>query len=546
MSCCLSSKFGGWCSRSETKIAKDGNEYCIYHMPLEEKWLTGNEFHLKLYSYIDRMIDGHGECILNGTVFPQNTQFFHYNNTKPLPRISFVHCVFGHVNFSGVKFGHDVDFSGSIFNGRTDFRDTYFNNSALFCEIKLNNYIIFENAHFKETVWFKYCSLKDCNFNGTEFHGDVDFERTIFTGLFDCSKAIFHGASNFCTTLYNDYSIFDSAVFSNSCHFNQSRFRNKAIFYNAKFESNADFTLTYFDRYVNFTDSSFLGSLKFSKSTFKHGFEFNNSIFKNGLSFENSEIAGQCNFWSSKFTTSGDVLPIDFGNTTVEDRIKLVNCDLTNFKTFNVDIKMFSFESCQFPLDSEGNFKIFEDTGKSGHDKDIILESVYRNFKLSAKKDNNEIMTSAWHYKEKEVQLRKLKHDSLEILFDIPKEFRSNSIQLFLHKFIGNIPCKINTLFETLVLFMYDCMSGFGEKPFRAGLVLLLLLFVPILFPAPSNNIGHIKAWLFYIPLGKIDLPVNEQIRIDVICVLLRMLMYILITIQVTVFGFSLRNKFRR
>lgn len=205
-----------------------------------------------------------------------------------------------------------------------------------------------------------------------------------------------------------------------------------------------------------------------------------------------------------------------------------------------------SFESCTFPIDKKGDIKIFEDIEIHDRSTDILLESIYRNLKLSAKNDNNEKMTSAWHYKEKEVQLRRLIHESFEIIASFIGKFRSNSTKKLLCSCKKEIPTAFTTLFETVVLFIYSRISGFGEKPLRAGIILLLLLFMPLLFPKPSNTLGHVKSWLFYIPFGKVDLPIPEQVNINAVCILLRMIVYVLITIQTTIFGFSLRNKFRR
>lgn len=99
------------------------------------------------------------------------------------------------------------------------------------------------------------------------------------------------------------------------------------------------------------------------------------------------------------------------------------------------------------------------------------------------------------------------------------------------------------------MLSIYKTISGYGEAPLRAGFILLILAIgLPLLFLASVNadlltwDETMLKAGLEFIPLTKgkgSDDPGGLHI-------LLKTLSQLAITLQAALFGFALRNRFRR
>ena len=153
----------------------------------------------------------------------------------------------------------------------------------------------------------------------------------------------------------------------------------------------------------------------------------------------------------------------------------------------------FRFVLCKWP----------EENGTSSRPESPISfcarASLYRLMKRRALSEHDQPMASKWHYLEKEMQKRENKPSSL-------------------------------------VLFFYWLLCGYGERPLRALGWLILFLVLPLLMFSVSEG-------LRYIPFTKLPRLSDNYTGVQLLGMSISQLV---ITIQATLFGFALRNKFRR
>ncbi|NDV23827.1 pentapeptide repeat-containing protein [Desulfovibrio sp. JC022] len=591
MGCCIGEKHSNWCQDNPTGpsyppvyIDKDGNEYCIFHAPAECKFvelyderkggeqpslMAGEDFNQLVFDRIQGVIDaGEDEEADNFSGYPESWNprcnfagtIFHKGIYQPnflesfdidLPPTSFHACEFhGRSNFSkttfnGVasftmaKFHKSItirnttfksiaDFSYSTFKSRASFFATQFRNETYFQFCRFLGYTKFEKSKLKTNVGFLKCEFDDVKFDSTHF-----LMRTFFI------KSIFNKSAYFDNCTFNDVSfeeaksqkafrIQDSTL--NESNFNSMIFHGSIDFNNSEFSNTADFTNTIFLNYSNFKNTKFQGTALFLHTHFKEWTYFRNAAFKGETTF-----AGAIS----------------------KETILIESTDLSNLKLTETNIESFQFTECTWPT-INGRKAIYDEkiALESDQTPDYLkLEEIYRRLKKIARQNNDEMQTSAWHYKEKEMMRKRLRQEN-----------GPGVIEKIAAKACACLPCDIErtkekfsklltltekqrTPFLRFLNSAYWIVSGYGEEPLRAGIWMLIFILgaiLPAFFGPEVNQVTNtlsdfIKGWMWYMPLMKVS-----DVDATGWNYLFKAIFNVTISIQAALFAFALRNKLRR
>lgn len=166
-------------------------------------------------------------------------------------------------NFHGVWFPEEVSLDRFFFVGEVIFYRAVFSDKVSFRETTFRNKAIFLQAVFEAEVTIKACHFKSyTNFSKCSFAADVDFSGTEFEAGVAFSDVLFHESVCLSCGFHHDADFF-SCVFSGLAEFTDAEFKGDVSFIGSIFESAADFTRTSFDSNVNFTGASFGDSVSF-------------------------------------------------------------------------------------------------------------------------------------------------------------------------------------------------------------------------------------------------------------------------------------------
>jgi uncharacterized protein YjbI with pentapeptide repeats len=304
-----------------------------------------------------------------------------------------------------------------------------------------------------------------CDLSGTIFKGDIsfkdydvsnplpeiDFSKTAFYGETDFSRVKFNGNTNFKESTFLKNVKFSAASFTGNVDFSESTFNEEADFGGTFFYGKVGFHKVLFNKFLLFLNYP-QRSVSFTLATFKEGAIFYGQNFK--------EIS-------------------DFASLIIKEKIVFQYVDLSYVNIFNVDFLKIDFLNCKWKrrkgrnilyseyqvlkdfkygyigifLDELRNYKKVNKTiistikkvnknYKSIQGRINNVQSLYRMLKRKYKDENNEVEVSNWHYGEKEM-FRKISFWRRHLL-------------------------SISTL--------YWLSSGYGERPLRAGGMLILLI----------------------------------------------------------------------
>lgn len=129
----------------------------------------------------------------------------------------------------------DYGFQGVFFPGDIDiFNKHKFKKDASFAEATFSEEALFSHATFSEGAYF----------SGADFSGDALFTVATFSEVADFSEATFSGAANFYGATFSGWANFCEATFSEEARFSHATFSEEAYFYGATFLEEADFSLS--------------------------------------------------------------------------------------------------------------------------------------------------------------------------------------------------------------------------------------------------------------------------------------------------------------
>ncbi|OEU69152.1 MAG: hypothetical protein BA863_17640 [Desulfovibrio sp. S3730MH75] len=362
------------------------------------------------------------------------------------------------------------------------------------------------------------------DFNSSQFNDDAYFNVSEFRDVVDFSRSEFRGDTNFFKGQFRD-----------GCNFYKGRFNN-ADFRYVEFQKIISFNSATFGE-VEFDMVSFKGSVTFEETCFLESTSFHNSIFYDYSNFEKAEFYGETNFkhalfkeWTY-FRTAVFNKKTTFAGAISKETILIEDTNLSNLTLAETNIESFKFVECTWPELKDRQVICDEILNLEKENNFLRLEEIYRRLKKISRDNNDEILASAWHYKEKEMLRKRLHHENK---WTSPK-----------------------TLFLRAINNIYWAISGYGEEPLRACVFLLLFIACPLLmayqfgpfYKVISNgeiinsNDHLVSCWLWYLPLTKITL---DGANISDWNHFFKAAFNLLITIQAALFAFALRNKLRR
>lgn len=575
--------------------------------PACDAWIEGSEHLCVLHAGAVVFPENIDEAIRNkienndydfsGAIFPFDVNFNILNNKDNNHEIVFKNCLFkGEANFKDIKFNGYVDFSKSKFEGdaifenstfidAVNFNDAVFSKTAVFksCRFensarimnakfkgkadfnlaKFNAAALFQGALFENVVSFSYCKFgmrvndnedkqltarfskvicaKGVQFTYSKFYCNVDFE------YFNCFVRIDFRSAEFKKRVRFAHARFDSscdvdlsrAVINNMLCFSVS-FRGNVKSVQTQYANVALFVSCGFWKMADFSDAKFFRTAIFYRTSFGATTVFDRVTFSKRLLFNKSRFSEKVFFWQAVFPGSdnGCLISFEYTHISSEFPLKISDCDLSCFVTFNVDLRNIIFNNCSWPKDLKYNIRIKEDEGVLDQKKLKQIENNYRILKQKAMQGKSELTASDWHYKEKSTTIKVLcgeLHSKGSLLSRI----------------------RFEKIFIISILYLYGVVSGFGEKPLRASLFFLGMVIFPFAaygVPAVAEtgitpNIDHDKVTavvasaLHCIPFVKYSSVSSYQSSFEM---LFSVFWQIIIAFQAALFGFSLRNKFRR
>jgi uncharacterized protein YjbI with pentapeptide repeats len=325
---------------------------------------------------------------------------------------------------------HKCDLSGTIFEGPISF-----------------------------TQYNKENPLPFIDFHEVTFISDVDFRHVAFSEEARFDKAHFKERVSFWQVNFQGRVSFSEANFLDNAFWGGTRFDQETTFQLSNFRGGAHFSDAIFNKSVNFRHAKFLGEFIIG-GEFKETADFRQVLFGDATEFRGT-FNKQVSFWWSTFKAEGDFRRIefhemaDFGRCSIEKALLFVEVDLSHLSFLDCNIRNCQFVRCKWPGIRGREALYDEKREKTSYEK---VEELYRQLKCKYKDDHNEQEASKWHYSEKEMFRKK-------------KWWR-----------------RFNPLsFSNL----YWGFSGYGERPIRAGFMLLFLFVSLVLI---TNSLGLVSS----------------------------------------------------
>jgi len=351
-----------------------------------------------------------------------------------------------------------------------------------------------------------------CNISGTVFPDDIDF-----SAHYSKDKRL------------ENISL-QHAVFSGKAKFEGLTIKG-LVLANAKIYGEANFKGVVFEDDPGLDHLTFRSRAYFEKAEFQKGCCFTGSIFEKVAWFSECIFSGTMVFHSIK--ASRNAL-----------RMHKLTKDSLSFVLFpSLEAHQFSFKECPDWPDDFG-FENEEKTSK------LTLEELYRALKQKAVEEHDQPQVSRWHYREKLMQLKQLLGAKTPESLSLLETVENDSFCVWHHAYQWlRLACMWPHDKWRALTWWYWWASGFGERPRRAGIVLLLLL-APVLAIFLSAELcpvqtfwGRVLAMLQHLMFVTNPKAAPNMPFLAFVVVLLTR---ILIPLQFTLFALAVRNRFRR
>ena len=495
-----------WCE-GEPFVYKDGEgkEYCVFHAPKEKKGegVTPEKFNEKVFKKINDVIrenklpgsKGNKICNLSGTVFEGDIDFSRYNKDNPFPGINFSHATFsGKAKFLNATFSGEANFSDATFKGK---------GVADFRRVTFNEKADFENVRFEPEL--KVLFSEELEINKLGHKKLAELYRTV---------AKFAKEANFRGAIFGGPAEFNGVKFDGGAYFRSAKFTKKGKFIVADFREEADFRGTIFSEYAYFTGARFHEMAWF--------------IGEDGKYYSMEE--GEKDTSNTAMFAAG----ADFRNLYIGEGVRFKCTDLSNVTFINSDLRKMNFIGHDWPRKTYGikfsrgevlhdeNF-IFGPKGKRDSKEIEKVEILYRRLKQKYTNEHDWPEVSNWHYGEKEMA-RKAKWQ---------------------RRFVS-------------ILFLYWLFGGYGERPVRAGVGLVVfILAISVLTgftcfePSPENYVyegiiekplAYLINTLQYVTFQKETIFTPVSLWAHGVALFAR----VVIPLQAALFVLAVRNRFRR
>jgi uncharacterized protein YjbI with pentapeptide repeats len=337
-----------------------------------------------------------------------------------------------------------------------DFRGVYFSATAHSLASVLPNTFEgeadFSYATFKESASFPA---------GTTFEGKADFSNATFGKRADFARTTFSNA-----IIFKERAYFSKATFEGGAYFSDATFEGRAYFYGATFEGEADFREATFEGGAYFSDATFEGEADFSKATFKGGADFPRTIFKEKGNF--------------LFLRTSSQAHLSFRSAVIEkpERLSFHSTHLRPSWFIDVDAQKFDFSDVEwFRLPDGAVLKL---------EKEIETLEAF------------EAIGYGYVGVPTLSRLRKLQK-ACRKLMDNAEENRDYATANEFHYWSMELLRKVGWRELGLIGTLYWALSGYGERPRRAFLVLVGMgtLFA-ILYVMVAGSIEHVGEAFLY------------------------------------------------
>lgn len=370
--------------------------------------------------------------------------------------------------------------------------------------------------------------LPSISFIGATFNGDTSFESVTICGVARFNEAVFNDVATFYRTTFNDVANFLGATFNSTAYFEEANFSSDVLFGGVAFSSRAIFSRTTFRGKVYFSSAIFKDKVHFVAATFNSKGYFRHTIFSRVNDWENAKISDTIIFERIDLSRSR-FLYVDLRN------LNIINCKWGKRPLFALLPSLNKYQHNAL-YDEAELFDVVDEAPVigvkarllrvwKGFKKDLscdtervkLVEDLYRKLKQKYKEEHNDFEVSNWHYAEKEM-------------------FRKSSR---LRRFFG-------------VSYLYWLSSGYGERPVRAGIVLLVLVVALSLIFGTVTKSADVQSFEGFssLVLNALQYATFQKDLQYTPSTLwgkwLKMLCQLLLPVQAALFAFALRNKFRR
>ena len=266
----------------------------------------------------------------------------------------------------------------------------------------------------------------DFDFRGVWFPGPANFAYVEFTVAADFVLATFSALANFYRCKFNEGAYFSAAVFGREVNFSQANFNAGANFSEATFSDSADFSF-----------AGFKGELDFAQASFNGATHFYGATFGDHVRFAGSE--GHSVF------SNDSLLDLQFVRIEKPDHIVFHTLTARPVWFVNVDARKFEFTNVDW--DWRLQEAIVDVTAKKVSAPHNMLSIACRNLAVNA--EDNHRYEGASKFRYMAMDARRLEHWG------------------------GFGFWRLS--------WWYWLASGYGERIWRAGLVLLGILLVSAL-----------------------------------------------------------------
>jgi uncharacterized protein YjbI with pentapeptide repeats len=358
-------------------------------------------------------------------------------------------------DFGGVYFPEDVSFSGATFKEGANFSDATFEGKAIFSDATFEGHVRLSRTTFKGGA----------NFSDATFAGWANFSDATFAGWADFRSATFEGEAFFFETT-------EETTFKEGARFQGNTFNGEAIF------------RTTFEGEANFYDATFEGRAEFILATFEGRANFSRATFNGEAIFEESTFKEEGKFWSLQ-TTSRTVLILRAAEIERPERISFHSTSLRPSAFVDVNAQEFDFTDVEWFRWPEGDELKLEDEIKAVEAQSSPpyprptamrkLQRACRRLMNNAEENRDYATANEFHYWSMVLARKEA------MVLAREKSFREG-----LRRF-------------GLIDALYGALSGYGERPRRAFLVLLGMgtLFA-ILYVMVAGSMEHVGEAFLY------------------------------------------------
>jgi len=330
-----------------------------------------------------------------------------------------------------------------------------------------------DRAEFEEAIQEKLIN-KHFDFRGIYFPGSAHLASFL-------PYATFEGTANFSQVTFEESAFFSNATFEGEASFSNATFEGRASFSDATFMERGDFIRATFKERADFQGATFKERADFQGATFKESAFFSNATFEESASFSDATFMERGRFWYLQ-TFPQTFLSLREAVIEKPERFSFHSTLLRPSWFMDVDARKFDFSNVEwFRLPGGDELKLEEEIeslarrGPMHPTKLRMLQKACRRLMDNAEENRDYATANEFHYWSMVLARKEA------LLLAREKSFREA-----LRRF-------------GLIDALYGALSGYGERPRRAFLVLVGMgtLFA-ILYVMVAGSIEHVGQAFLY------------------------------------------------